>query len=85
MEELDFIIETTKELMDESIKYLEKELLNIRAGKANPNMLSSIKVEYYGVLTLSKENKLPIIVFDINKSGNLKKIIEGKLIGTIVN
>ena len=51
MEELDFIIETTKELMGESIKYLEKELLNIRAGKANPNMLSSIKVEYYGVLT----------------------------------
>ncbi|MBD41487.1 MAG: ribosome recycling factor [Flavobacteriaceae bacterium] len=51
MEELDFIIETTKELMDESVKYLEKELLNIRAGKANPNMLSSIKVEYYGVLT----------------------------------
>ena len=37
--------------MDESIKYFEKELLNIRAGKANPNMLSSIKVEYYGVLT----------------------------------
>ena len=51
MEDLDFIIETTKELMDESVKYLEKELLNIRAGKANPNMLSSIKVEYYGVLT----------------------------------
>ena len=51
MEELDFIIETTKELIDESVKYLEKELLNIRAGKANPNMLSSIKVEYYGVLT----------------------------------
>ena len=51
MEELDFIIATTKELMDESVKYLEKELLNIRAGKANPNMLSSIKVEYYGILT----------------------------------
>ena len=50
MEELDFILETTKELMDESVKYLEKELLNIRAGKANPNMLSSIKVEYYGCL-----------------------------------
>ena len=51
MEELDYIVETTKELMDESVKYLEKELLNIRAGKANPNMLSSIKVEYYGILT----------------------------------
>ena len=34
--------------------------------------------------TLSKENKLPIIVFDINKTGNLKKIIEGKIIGTKV-
>jgi ribosome recycling factor len=37
--------------MDNSIKFLEKELLNIRAGKANPNMLSSVKVDYYGSLT----------------------------------
>ena len=51
MEELDFIIETSIEQMDNSIKFLEKELLNIRAGKANPNMLSSIKVDYYGSLT----------------------------------
>lgn len=34
--------------------------------------------------TLCKENKLPIIVFDMNKSGNLKKIIEGKTEGTLV-
>ena len=34
--------------------------------------------------TLSK-NKLPIIVFDMNKTGNLKKIIQGKIIGTKVN
>tara|TARA_A100001011_G_scaffold247320_1_gene255576 strand:+ start:17307 stop:17858 length:552 start_codon:yes stop_codon:yes gene_type:complete len=51
MEELDFIIEASFEQMDNSIKFLEKELLNIRAGKANPNMLSSIKVDYYGSLT----------------------------------
>ena len=51
MEELDFIIEASIEQMDNSIKFLEKELLNIRAGKANPNMLSSIKVDYYGSLT----------------------------------
>ena len=31
MEELDFIIESSKELMDNSIIYLEKELVNIRA------------------------------------------------------
>ena len=51
MEELDFIIEASIEQMNNSIKFLEKELLNIRAGKANPNMLSSVKVDYYGSLT----------------------------------
>ncbi len=45
----------------------------------------NLKIMDSTAFTLSKENKLPIIVFDINKSGNLKKIIEGKLIGTIVN
>jgi len=35
--------------------------------------------------TLCKENKLPIIVFDINKSGNLAKIAQGESIGTIVS
>jgi uridylate kinase len=35
--------------------------------------------------TLCKENKLPIIVFDINKKGNLLKIIKGDAIGTLVN
>ncbi|HQQ95485.1 MAG TPA: UMP kinase [Bacteroidia bacterium] len=34
--------------------------------------------------TLCKENKLPIIVFDMNKHGNLKRIIEGHRIGTLV-
>ncbi len=34
--------------------------------------------------TLCQENHLPIIVFDVNKKGNLKKVLEGKKIGTIV-
>ena len=34
--------------------------------------------------TLSQENKLPIIVFDINREGNLLKIIKGEKIGTRV-
>ncbi|BAV94329.1 uridylate kinase [Ichthyobacterium seriolicida] len=34
--------------------------------------------------TLSKENKLPIIIFDMNKKGNLLKVVEGGNIGTIV-
>ena len=35
--------------------------------------------------TLSQENKLPIVVFDMNKVGNLLKICEGENIGTVVN
>lgn len=34
--------------------------------------------------TLCNENKLPIIVFDMNKPGNLRKVIEGETIGTLV-
>lgn len=34
--------------------------------------------------TLSQENNLPIIVFDMNTSGNLKKLVEGGNIGTLV-
>jgi uridylate kinase len=34
--------------------------------------------------TLCKENNLPIIVFDMNKIGNLRELISGKKIGTLV-
>jgi uridylate kinase len=34
--------------------------------------------------TLCKENNLPIIVFDMNKEGNLKRLVEGEKVGTIV-
>lgn len=51
MEEIEFIIEACKESMENSIDHLERELLNIRAGKANPSMLASVKLDYYGSLT----------------------------------
>jgi uridylate kinase len=34
--------------------------------------------------TLCQENKLPIIVFDMNKPGNLKSLMEGAEVGTLV-
>lgn len=34
--------------------------------------------------TLCRENNLPIIVFDMNKSGNLKRLISGEAVGTLV-
>lgn len=44
-----------------------------------------LKVMDMTAFTLSEENKLPIIVFDMNTSGNLLKLVSGKQIGTIVN
>ncbi|MGB0982148.1 MAG: ribosome recycling factor [Winogradskyella sp.] len=50
-EDITFIIDTTKEAMDAAIKHLEKQLTNIRAGKASPAMLGSVMVDYYGSQT----------------------------------
>ena len=44
-----------------------------------------LKVMDTTAFTLSQENKLPIIVFDTNKKGNLLKLISGEKIGTMVN
>lgn len=50
-EDVKFIIDTTKESMDNAIGHLNKQLLGIRAGKASPAMLSSVMVDYYGSQT----------------------------------
>jgi len=47
-EEIELYIEDATERMDKTIKFLESELLKIRAGKASPVMLDSIYVDYYG-------------------------------------
>ena len=44
-----------------------------------------LKVMDMTAFTLSEENKLPIIVFDMNTNGNLLKLVSGEQIGTIVN
>ncbi|WP_073085130.1 ribosome recycling factor [Winogradskyella jejuensis] len=50
-EDIQFIIDTANEAMDAAIKHLEKQLVNIRAGKASPAMLGSVMVDYYGSQT----------------------------------
>ena len=47
-EEIEFILDSAKEQMQNAIAYLEKELLKIRAGRATPTMLNSVFVDYYG-------------------------------------
>ena len=44
-----------------------------------------LKVMDSTAFTLSQENELPIVVFDMNKEGNLLKIVSGENIGTVVN
>ena len=63
----------------------------------NPNAIKFEKITFNDVIdkglkvmdmtafTLSQENNLPIIVFDMNKSGNLLKVVEGENVGTTVN
>ncbi len=50
-EEINFCIEEAKERMEKAISHLDDELRVIRAGKANPAMLSTIMVDYYGSMT----------------------------------
>ena len=48
-------------------------------------MRKGLKVMDMTAFTLSQENELPIIVFDMNKKGNLLKVVSGENIGTKVN
>ena len=44
-----------------------------------------LKVMDMTAITLCNENKLPIVVFDMNKKGNLQRLISGDDVGTLVN
>lgn len=50
-EDIQFILDSTRESMDAALKHLEKQLANIRAGKASPAMLGGVMVNYYGSQT----------------------------------
>jgi uridylate kinase len=44
-----------------------------------------LKVMDSTAFTMCRDNNMPVIVFDMNKSGNLKKLVEGEKIGTLVS
>jgi len=46
--ELQKVYDLSKSLMDKAISHLEAELTKIRAGKANPALVDSLQVDYYG-------------------------------------
>jgi ribosome recycling factor len=51
-DDLEFILEETRDSMKKAINHLESELVKIRAGKASPQMLEGLMVDYYGSATL---------------------------------
>jgi ribosome recycling factor len=51
-EDLEFILEETRDNMKKALDHLETELIKIRAGKANPQMLEGLTVDYYGSPTV---------------------------------
>ncbi len=80
--------------MEESINSLEKRFTNVRAGRANPNMLDGIMVEYYGMPTPLKQlanisipeaRQLSIKPFDKSILGDIEKAIFEANIGLTPN
>lgn len=51
-DELELIKEEALDAMEKAISHLETELIKVRAGKANPNLVDGIVVDYYGTPTL---------------------------------
>tara|TARA_B100000674_G_scaffold445665_1_gene412072 strand:+ start:250 stop:810 length:561 start_codon:yes stop_codon:yes gene_type:complete len=48
MEEINMILEEAEDGMKKAISHLNSELSKIRAGRANPSMLDTVRVDYYG-------------------------------------
>lgn len=51
MEEIELFLDEAKELMQKAVDHTSAELVKIRAGKAMPNLLDGIMVQYYGAPT----------------------------------
>ena len=78
------IINNTEEKMMNAITTLETRFTNVRAGRANPNMLDGIMVEYYGVptplkqlanITIPEARQLSIKPFDKSALNGIEKAI----------
>ena len=81
---METILLNAEEKMESSISSLESKFTNVRAGRANPNMLDGISVEYYGTPTPLKQlanisipeaRQLMIKPFDKSILGGIEKAI----------
>ena len=91
---MDNILSETELRMTSSIENLEKRLLNIRAGRANPAILDNIQVSYYGVdtpliqlavISVPEARQLFIKPFDKSTINDIEKAIFEANIGLTPN
>ncbi|PID68246.1 MAG: ribosome recycling factor [Flavobacteriia bacterium] len=89
-EDIQFLLDSLKEELEKAINHLEKEYRSIRAGKANPSMLSSVTVEYYGSQTPLSQvanvntmdaHTLTIQPWEKNLLGDIEKAIHAANLG----
>ena len=88
-DEVKFYLDLAKNDMQETIKRLEVNLTKVRAGKANPQMLRNVSIDYYGVntplaqasnISTPDAQTLTIQPFDKNLISEIEQaIVEGML------
>ena len=80
----------TEEQMNKTISSLEKKLLRIRTGRANPSLLESVEVEYYGSntpinqmsnISVEDARTLTIVPWEKDQVQNIEKAIQSSDIG----
>lgn len=91
---MESVLKTAREKMDSAISSLEHKFTNVRAGRANPNILEGINIEYYGVetpikslanISIPEARQLMIKPFDKNILGDIEKAIFEANIGLTPN
>jgi len=91
---METILLNTEEKMENTISALDNKFSNVRAGRANPNMLDGVTVEYYGVPTQLKQlanisipeaRQLMIKPFDKSILGGIEKAIFEANLGVTPN
>lgn len=91
---MDDILLITEEEMEKAISTMQDRLSNIRAGRANPSMLDTVKVEYYGALTplnqlanisVPEARKLQVKPFDKSCLSDIEKGIYEANLGLTPN
>lgn len=91
---MESVLSNAREKMELSIESLEHKFTNVRAGRANPNILEGINVSYYGVdtpikslanISVPEARQLMIKPFDKSILGDIEKAIFEANIGLTPN